>query len=91
VIDEYIDRDRVRSGNRKQAIDAAHQAWLDARQAGRSVVVMAADHDTLDRLTLRDRAHRVDAGQVEAGGIAVANQTIGVGDEIVTTATTASS
>jgi len=85
VIDEYLDRDRVRSGNREQAIDAAHQAWLDARQAGRSVVVMAADHDTVDQLALRARAHQVDAGQVEAGGIVVGDQTVGVGDEIVTT------
>ena len=85
VIDEYRDRDRVRSGNRDQALDAAHQAWLDARAADRSVVVMAADHDTVDQLALRARAHRVDAGQVEPGGIAVGNQTVGVGDEIVTT------
>ena len=85
VIDEYIDRNRVQSGNRDQALDAAHQAWLDARAAGRSVVVMAADHDNVDQLAHRARAHRVDANQVEPGGIVVGNQTIGVGDEIVTT------
>ena len=84
VIDEYIDRDRVRSGDREQALDAAHQAWLDARAAGRSIVVMAADHDTVDQLAQRARTHRVDAGQVEPGGIDLGNQTVGVGDEIVT-------
>jgi len=85
IIDEYIDRSRVRAGNRDQALDAAHQAWLDARAAGRTVVVMAADHDTVDQLANRARAHRVDAGQVEPGGIDLGNQTVGVGDEIVTT------
>jgi ATP-dependent exoDNAse (exonuclease V) alpha subunit len=85
VIDEYIKRNRVDSGNREQAIDAAHQAWLNARQHGRSVVVMAADHDTVDQLALRARATRVAAGEVEPGGIVVGNQTIGIGDEIVTT------
>ncbi len=84
VIDEYLDRERVRSGDREQAVDAAHRAWLEGRQAGRSVVVMAADHETVDQLALRARAHRVDAGQVEAGGINLGNQTVGVGDEIVT-------
>jgi conjugative relaxase-like TrwC/TraI family protein len=85
VIDEYIDRDRVQSGTRDQAVDAAYQAWLSARRDGRSVAVMAADHDNVDQLANRARAHRVDAGQVEAGGIIIGNQTVGVGDEIVTT------
>jgi ATP-dependent exoDNAse (exonuclease V) alpha subunit len=85
VIDEYTARDRVASGGREQALDAAHQAWLDARNQGRSVVVMAADHDTVDQLALRARAARVAAGQVEPQGTAVGHQTIGVGDEIVTT------
>jgi hypothetical protein len=46
---------------------------------------MAADHDTVDQLALRARGHRVDAGQVEPGGITVGDQIVGVGDEIVTT------
>jgi len=85
VIDEYIDQGRIRSGDRDQALDAAHQAWLDARQQGRSIVVMATDHDTVDQLALRARAARVAAGEVDAGGIRVGNQTAGIGDEIVTT------
>jgi hypothetical protein len=56
-----------------------------ARAEGRSVVVMAADHDTVDQLALRARAARVAAGQVEPDGITVANQIVGVGDEVVTT------
>ena len=60
-------------------------AWLDARQQGRSVVVMAADHDTVDHLAMRARACRVAAGQVEPEGVTVNQQTVGVGDKIVTT------
>ncbi|HMC38947.1 MAG TPA: MobF family relaxase [Acidimicrobiales bacterium] len=84
VIDEYMERDRVQSGTRDQTVDAAHHAWLDARQAGRSVVVMAADHETVDQLANRARDHRVTAGEVEPGGIVVRSQIVGVGDEIVT-------
>ncbi len=85
VIDEYIERGRVRSGDRDHTLDAAHQAWLEARRAGRSMVVMAADHDTVDQLANRARAGRIATDEVEADGIVVGNQTVGVGDEIVTT------
>ena len=85
VIDEYIEHGRVASGDRDRTLDAAHQAWIDARQQGRSVVVMAADRDTVDQLALRARAARVAAGQVEPSGIQVGHQTVGTGDEIVTT------
>jgi conjugative relaxase-like TrwC/TraI family protein len=85
VIDEYRQRGRVRSGDRDQALDAAHDAWNQARDHGGSVVVMAADHDTVDQLAMRARAARVHCGEVEATGITLGAQTVGVGDEIVTT------
>jgi conjugative relaxase-like TrwC/TraI family protein len=85
VIDEYLEAGRVRSGDRDHTLDVAHHAWLDGRRQGRTVVVMAADHDTVDQLALRARAARVASGEVEADGITVGNQTVGVGDEIVTT------
>jgi conjugative relaxase-like TrwC/TraI family protein len=86
VIDEYEARDRVSGGDRETVLDAAHLAWFRAQREGRSVVVMAADHDTVDALALRARATRIAAGQVEAGGIVVGNQAVGVGDDIITTA-----
>jgi hypothetical protein len=46
---------------------------------------MAADHDTVDQLANRARDHRVAAGEVEGRGIVVGNQSVGVGDKIVTT------
>jgi conjugative relaxase-like TrwC/TraI family protein len=85
VIGEYEERDRIRSGDRDLVLEAAHQAWKHAREDGRSVVVMAADRDTVDQLAMRARAARVHAGKVETGGITLGNQTVGVGDEIVTT------
>ena len=48
------------------------------------MVVMAGDHRTVDSLAMRIRAARVQAGEVEPGGIDVGEQTVGVGDEIVT-------
>lgn len=84
VIDEYTDRDRIRSGDRDQTLETAHHAWKDGREQGRSVVVMAADHDTVDHLAMRARAALVQTGEVEAGGITVGAQIVGVGDEIVT-------
>ena len=85
VIDEYIEHGRVVFADREQTLNAAHQTWLDARQNGRSIVVMAADHDTVDQLANRARASRVAAGEVDPGGIVAGNQAVGVGDEIVTT------
>jgi conjugative relaxase-like TrwC/TraI family protein len=84
VIDEYIDRGRVRAADRDGALDAAHQAWLDARREDRSVLVMAVDHDTVDQLALRARATRVASGEVEPEGIILSGQPVGVGDDIVT-------
>jgi ATP-dependent exoDNAse (exonuclease V) alpha subunit len=85
VIAEYQARGRVVTGGREQALDEAHRAWAEGRRAGRSVVVMAADHATVDQLALRARATRVAAGEVEAAGIVVGEQVVGVGDEVVTT------
>ncbi|HEX6394371.1 MAG TPA: MobF family relaxase [Acidimicrobiales bacterium] len=85
VLDEYIARDRVRSGDREQTLDAAYNAWQDARSQGRSVVVMATNHDIVNQLATRARAERMTAGEVERDGIVIGDQSIGVGDEIVTT------
>jgi conjugative relaxase-like TrwC/TraI family protein len=85
VIAEYEAHGRVRAGNREEVLDGAHEAWLKARADGRSVAVMAADHTTVDQLAMRARAARVAAGEVDQDGIAIGNQVVGVGDEVVTT------
>jgi hypothetical protein len=48
-------------------------------------MVMAADHDTVDQLAMRARAARIAAGDVRSEGIAVGAQTVGTGDEVLTT------
>jgi hypothetical protein len=66
-------------------IDEAFAAWRAAHTAGESIVVVAADHATVDALALRARAERVAAGEVEPDGIPAGTQIVGRGDEIVTT------
>ena len=85
VVSEYEAHGRVRAGTRAEVIDAAHQAWAEARAKGRSVVVMAADHVTVDELAMRARAARVARGEVEEAGALVGKQVVGAGDEVVTT------
>ncbi|MDA8355339.1 MAG: hypothetical protein M0Z95_03345, partial [Actinomycetota bacterium] len=72
-------------GDRQEALNAAHEAWSRARAEGRSVVVMAADHATVDALAMRARAARAALGEVEQAGVPVGNQVVGTGDEVVTT------
>jgi hypothetical protein len=85
VIDEYQQHGRIHSGSRDEVLDLALQAWTDARSDGESVVVMAADHDTVNQMAMQIRDSRVAAGEVEPNGITVGEQTVGIGDEIVTT------
>jgi hypothetical protein len=83
---EYDRHGRVRSCDRLGALDAAFTAWHDARGVGASVVICATDNATVADIAGRIRAARVAAGEVEPAGIATAHsETVGVGDEIVTT------
>ena len=81
VVCEYDTRGRISSGDRAAILEAAHAAWASARADGRTVVVMASDHDTVNQLALRARAARVATGEVAAVGIRSGEQTVGVGDE----------
>lgn len=85
VLSEYDSRGRISSGNRAAMLEAAHAAWAAARADGRTVVVMASDHDTVNQLALRARAARVAAGEVAAAGIRSGEQIVGVGDEVIAT------
>ncbi|MHB1911589.1 MAG: MobF family relaxase, partial [Acidimicrobiales bacterium] len=60
---------RLSGGSRDDALDAAFALWREHREAGRSVILTAGDHVTVDELALRARAVRVGAGEVEPGGI----------------------
>lgn len=85
VLDEYDLRGRITGGTTDEMVDDAFRAWQAARRTGESVVVVAPDHALVDALAMRARADRVAAGEVEPAGIVVGRQTIGTGDEIVTT------
>jgi conjugative relaxase-like TrwC/TraI family protein len=85
VVGGYARRGRVAGGGRGEALDAAFGAWCEAQVAGHSVLIMADDHETVDALARRARALRVMFGEVAPEGIAVGEQTVGVGDEVVTT------
>jgi len=85
VLDEYDRRGRITGGTTEEMVDEAFRAWRAARDTGESVVVVAPDHALVDALAMRARADRAAAGEVEPAGIVVGRQTIGTGDEIVTT------
>jgi conjugative relaxase-like TrwC/TraI family protein len=85
VLDDYDAHGRITGGTREDMVDQAFTHWRAARAGGESIVVMAADHATVDALALRARAERVAAGEVEPDGQAAGTQVVGRGDEIVTT------
>jgi conjugative relaxase-like TrwC/TraI family protein len=85
VLEEYDARGRIVGGDREEMVEEAFSAWLAARRAGESIVVVAPDHAMVDALALRARAVRVDAGEVEPGGLVAGAQAVGRGDEIVST------
>jgi len=85
VLTVYEDHGRVIGGDKTAILDEAFSRWRQARGGGESVVVCAPDHATVDAVARRCRAARVAAGEVESGGAAAGEHTVGVGDEIVTT------
>jgi conjugative relaxase-like TrwC/TraI family protein len=83
---EYDRHGRVRSCDRLDGLDAAVTAWQEARRVGASVVICATDNATVAGIARRIRAGRVAGGEVAPAGITTTRgQTLGVGDEIVTT------
>src|SRR5581483_7920141 len=74
VLDDYDAHGRIAGGSREAMVDQAFAHWRAARAAGQSIVIMAADHTTVDALALRARAERVAAGDVEPDGLPVGAQ-----------------
>jgi conjugative relaxase-like TrwC/TraI family protein len=85
ILPAYARHGRILGGPREAMIDAAFDAWAAARSQGRSVVLMAPDHDTVDALALRARAARVSAGEVSGPSLRAGRHVIGVGDEVMAT------
>lgn len=85
AIDTYASHGRIIDGERDEILDAAYQAWRTDIEAGRTSLMIAPDAATVTELNRRARADLVTAGQVEAGGVEVADGSIaGIGDQIVT-------
>lgn len=85
VIEQYAMHGRLAAGEHDQVLAAAHAAWWQDRQAGRTTLLIAADGDTVTELNARARAELVAAGAVPDGGVSLADgTTAGLGDWVVT-------
>jgi conjugative relaxase-like TrwC/TraI family protein len=83
VLPTYRRHGRVLGGDVVAMVDEAFAEWSRARAEGASVLVMAADKDTVDALALRARAARVAAGGVSARCVPAARQEVGEGDDVL--------
>jgi conjugative relaxase-like TrwC/TraI family protein len=85
AIDWYLRNGRVRSGSRESMTNAAYTGWKADMLAGKVTLMAAGTGADVTALSARARADRVEAGQVEPGGITLrdGNQA-GTGDWIVT-------
>jgi conjugative relaxase-like TrwC/TraI family protein len=85
ALDFYLDRGRVRSGSREAMAQAAYSGWRTDMLNGRTTLMTAASGTDVTALSAQARAERVDAGQVESGGVSLQDGTLaGRGDWIVT-------
>jgi len=84
VLPAYHRHGRILGGAQPDMVDAAFHAWAAARAEGRTVVVMAADNDTVDALALRARSARAAAGEVSERTVPAGRQLVGPGDEVLT-------
>jgi conjugative relaxase-like TrwC/TraI family protein len=84
ILPAYVRHDRIVGGSREQMIDRAFAAWLDAREKGTSLLLMAGDNATADELSRRCRAELVTRGLVDRDGVRIATGIASCGDEVVT-------
>ena len=86
-LDYYLSRGRVRSGSREAMTEAAYAGWRADMLAGKTTLMTAASGTDVTALSAQARTERVDAGQVESGGVSLRDGTLaGRGDWIVTRA-----
>lgn len=85
VIDTYDSNGRISGGDREAMLDALYSAWHADIAAGRRSLMIADDNFTVGDLNARAQADRVATGQVQDGGVDLADgATAGVGDLVVT-------
>ncbi|MFB7677870.1 MobF family relaxase [Kitasatospora purpeofusca] len=84
VLTAYEDRGRLLEGTREDMAAAAYQGWLADTLAGYESLLITGTQEDADKLAALARADLVRLGQVEAGGVELAERgiTIGVGDTV---------
>ena len=73
-LDYYLSRGRVRSGSREAMTEAAYAGWRADMLAGKTTLMTAASGTDVTALSAQARTERVDAGQVESGGVSAARR-----------------
>lgn len=85
ALETYEERGRLHDGGIEAMLDSLYDAWQTDRAAGRSTLMIAANGEAVAELNQRTRTDLIDAGTVEADGVALRDGTrAGVGDLVVT-------
>lgn len=84
-LDFYVDHARTLGGTREAMIEEVYANWVADHLQDKTALMIAASRDDVLALSTRARLDRVAAGEVEAGGVRLHDDsTAGVGDLIVT-------
>jgi conjugative relaxase-like TrwC/TraI family protein len=85
VLDVYDDHGRLHHGPAEETENTVYAAWQADLALGRTSLLIAGDNATVARLNARAHLERVQAGEVEPGGVDLHDGTsAGPGDTIVT-------
>ncbi len=81
----YARNNRIRSGTRDGMTELAYQGWKTDMLAGKRTLLIASNGTDVTALNAQARQDRVEAGDVEAGGVGLHDGlSAGVGDWITT-------
>lgn len=84
-LDFYVDNGRTLGGTRDAMLEEVYAAWVADHRADKTSLMIAASRDDVLALSVRARLDRVAAGEVEAGGVRLHDESrAGVGDLVVT-------
>ncbi|MGH9068881.1 MAG: hypothetical protein ACRD0J_15530, partial [Acidimicrobiales bacterium] len=85
VLEDYQAHGRITGGLREAVIEDTYRAWMQAPGGPSANLMIASDNATVQALSLRAQSDRVAAGQVEATGVVLHDESVaGVGDYVVT-------
>ncbi len=85
AIDNYLEHERITSGDRGQMLHALFDHWAVDTDAGLTSAMIAPDDDTVRQLNALAQAHHRDTGRAAAATVPLADGHVaGVGDRILT-------